>query len=346
MRLFHEELVMSEYRSFVGIDIAAASASVVVKVAGQRTQAAFTVRQTAAGRAQLVERLLAAECVPENTLVVMEATGTYWMQMAFGLHQAGFGVSVINPMQAHHFARALLKRAKTDAVDAATLVELAEKLQPAHWSPPPAVYEELLQRLTERDALLAMVTQTRNRLHALSKRQVVVAAVQTRLEQLITFLKAQIAAIEQEIHAALQQDAAWAASAERLLSIPGVGEITAGWMLVATLNFSTCGSGKEAAAFAGLVPHAFESGTSVRKRSRIGHAGHARLRSALYMAALTAVRFNPVLKVFADRLLQGNKHNKIVLCAVARKLLCIACSLVKHQTTFDPHYGMNLLAPG
>lgn len=335
---------MSEYAAFVGIDIAAASASVVVKAKEQRIQTPFTVKQTIAGHAQLVKALVKAGCAPESTLVVMEATGTYWMQMAFALHEAGFGVSVINPMQSHNFARALLKRAKTDAVDAATLVELAEKLQPDCWSPPPAVYEELLQRLTERDALLAMVTQTRNRLHALNKRQLIVPAVKMRLEHLIVFLKDQIATIEAEIHVALRQDTAWAASAERLLSIPGVGEITAGWMLVATLNFSTCSSGKEAAAFAGLVPRAFESGTSVKKRSRIGHAGHARLRCALYMAALTSIRFNPVLKVFADRLLAGGKRNKIVLCAVARKLLCIACSLVKHQTTFNPQYDRKLLA--
>lgn len=270
---------MSNYTLFVGVDIAATTATVALKQAGQPPATAFTLPQSPSGRDAFVQHLVATGHAPARILVVMEATGTYWMQLALYLHEAGFCVSVVNPLQAHSFARALLKRAKTDAIDAQTLAQLAEKLQPAPWSPPPPVYEALRQRLAERDALLAICTQTRNRLHALNRRGTVVAAVQERAEKLLATLKAQITEIEAEIRQALQQDEEWAEAAKRLLSIVGVGEITAAWILVATVNFSTCTTAKEASAFAGLVPNPFTSGSSVYKRSRIGHAGHARLRA-------------------------------------------------------------------
>lgn len=336
---------MSGYTLFVGIDISAATASVSFKRAGKPPGTAFTVQQSPAGRAELVQRLVETGHAPPNTLVVMEATGTYWMQLALHLHEAGFCVSVVNPLQSHGFARALLKRAKTDAIDAQTLAELAEKLQPAPWSPPPPVYEAMRQRLAERDALMAMCTQTKNRLHALNRRGTVVAAVRERAEKLLDTLKAQIAEIEAEIRQALRQDDEWAEAAKYLLSIVGVGEITAAWILVATVNFSTCTTAKEASAFAGLVPNPFTSGSSVYKRSCIGHAGHARLRSALYMAALSAARYNPVLKDFYERLRASGKKQKIALCAVARKLLCIAFTLVTKKRFFDPQFAAkNLIA--
>src|SRR5438034_7728060 len=107
----------------------------------------------------------------------MEATGTYWMALATPLVQAGFAVAVINPAQAHAFAKALLKRAKTDVIDAQTLTQLAALLQPAPWTPPPAVYHELPQRLAQRDALRDLRQQVRNQQHALLQQPTVIAAV-------------------------------------------------------------------------------------------------------------------------------------------------------------------------
>src|SRR5947209_10391201 len=110
---------------------------------------------------------IASGVAPQAVLVVLEATGAYWINLAVFLHHAGFSVSVINPMQAHHFAKALLKRAKTDAIDAQTLTVLAAQLQPAPWTPPPAIYAELQQRLAQRDDLVNIRQQVRNQRHAL-----------------------------------------------------------------------------------------------------------------------------------------------------------------------------------
>jgi len=109
----------------------------------------ITVKQTPEGFSSLHQTLIATGAPPDQILVVMEATGIYWLSFATFLVRQGFAVSVVNPAQAHHFAKALLKRAKTDAIGAQTLAQLAALLQPKLWSPPPAIYEELEQRLTE-----------------------------------------------------------------------------------------------------------------------------------------------------------------------------------------------------
>jgi transposase len=268
----------------------------------------------------------------------MEATGSYWISLATALVEAGFAVSVINPKQAHDFANALLKRAKTDAIDAQTLAQLAAMLQPAPWTPPPAIYEELQQRLAQRAALIDLRQQVRNQRHALTQKPYVVATVRERLDTLIATFTAQIAELEREIAMALQQDEAWAAAAARLQTITGIGLLSTAWLLVATLNFTLCPTPEALTAYAGLVPYQRESGRSVRKRPCIGHTGHAQLRTALYLAALSAAQHNPIIKPFYARLRAQGKAKKVAGCAAARKLLHIAWAVATKGQSFDPSY--------
>ncbi len=134
------------YELFVGIDIAAVTASVACKEPSQKVSRPFTIDQTPQGFKSLQQRLLAMGHPAQSILLVMQATGSYWMMLATTLAQAGFAVSVINPAQAHHFAKALFKQAKTDAIDAQTLAQLASLLQPVVWNPPPTIFIELYQR--------------------------------------------------------------------------------------------------------------------------------------------------------------------------------------------------------
>jgi transposase len=269
----------------------------------------------------------------------MEATGSYWISLATRLVHEGFVVSVINPSQAHHFAKALLKRAKTDAIDAQTLAQLAMVLQPEPWMPPPPIYYELQQRLAQRDDLLNLRQQVRNQLHALEQHPKVITPVRTRMESLLAIFQSQIDEVELEITAVLNQDTAWAAAAARLQSIKGVGWVTAAWTLVTTLNFTTCDTVDALTAYAGLAPMPRQSGSSVWHRPSIGHSGNGRLRTAFYMATLTAARFNPPIKTFYSRLLEAGKPEKVARCAAARKLLHIAWAVVKKDQPFDPHYA-------
>jgi transposase len=286
-----------------------------------------------------VHKLQAAGKEPAHALVVMEATGSYWISLATRLVHEGFQVSVINPSQAHHFAKALLKRAKTDAIDAQTLAQLAMILQPEPWMPPPQIYYELQQRLAQRDDLLNLRQQVRNQLHALMQHPKVIEPVRLRMECLLSTFQLQIDEIEVEITAALNQDSAWAAAAERLQSIQGVGWVTAAWTLVTTLNFTTCDSVESLTAYAGLAPMPRQSGSSVWHRPSIGHSGNGRLRTAYYMATLTAARFNPAIKTFYSRLIAAGKPEKVARCAAARKLLHIAWAVVKKDQPFDPNYA-------
>ncbi|GAC1530963.1 MAG: IS110 family transposase [Chloroflexota bacterium] len=326
------------YRVFVGVDIAAATATVVVMTGGIPGRPT-TIKNTPQGYTGLQQELRATGCAPADVLVVMEATGSYWIALATTLALAGFSVSVINPAQAHHFAKALLKRAKTDAVDAQTLARLAALLQPAPWTPPPTIYHELQQRLAQRDALQDVQRQVKNQLHALEQGVVIVAAVKHRMEALIATLANQITEVDDELASVIHQDAEWAAADARLQTIPGVGVLTAAWLLVTTLNFTICASPEEATAYAGLAPNPFQSGTSVRGRASIGHTGNRRLRKALYLATLSAAQSNPVIKAFYDRLRAAGKPMKVARCAAARKLLHLAWAVATKDQPFDPAYA-------
>jgi transposase len=326
------------YSLFVGVDIAATTATVSWMRPGEQASRPMTIEQTPDGYASLERKLRATGKIPGEVLVVMEATGSYWITLATQLVHAGFGVSVLNPAQAHHFAKALLKRAKTDAIDAQTLAQLALMLQPAPWTPPPPIYYELQQRLAQRDALLDLQQQVRNQLHALEQLPEVIVTVRERFEHLLATFTAQLAAVEAEITTVWQQDAAWATAAQRLQSIKGIGWGTAAWTLVATLNFTTCDTVERLTAYAGLAPIPHQSGTSVWHRPTLGHTGNGRLRTAFYMATLSAAQHNPMIKAFYTRLRAAGKPEKVARCAAARKLLHIAWAVVTKAQDFDPNY--------
>ncbi len=333
-----KEAAMPTYQLFVGVDIAATTATVVWQAPGAPATRPVTIEQSPQGFAALERRLRTTGYAPATTLVVMEATGSYWLSLATALADAGFAVSVINAGQAHHFAKALLQRAKTDAIDARMLTQLAALLQPARWTPPPAIYEELRQRLAQRDALIAVRQQVRNQLHALVQGPMVVASVRERMETLLATLAEQLAAVEAELAAVVEQQGSWTDAIKRLQSIPGVGLLTAAWVVVGTLDFTLCATAEQASAYAGLAPMPRESGSSVRGRAGIGRGGNSRLRTALSMATLSAAQHNPLLKAFYRRLRDAGKPPKVARCAAARKLLHLIWAVGTKDKPFDPGY--------
>ena len=325
------------YQLFVGVDIAAASFAASWTSRQPTRERARTFAQTPDGFAAFQAALATSGVTSTATLVVLEATGSYWIKLAVTLHQAGYAVSILNPAHAHAFARSLPRRAKTDALDAQLLAQFAAERQPPRWTPPEQVYHELRQRLLVRDGLLTMRQQARNQRHALSQWPVHIAGALDQLDAVIAELDRRIATLDTEL-ADVLQDGAWAESAALLGSITGIGLVTTAWLLVATMNFQACASAEGAAAYAGLVPLAHESGSSVRGRAQLGHGGHARLRTALYLATLTAARFNPVIRAQYERLRAAGKPPKVARCAAARKLLHLAYAVVTKKRAFDPSY--------
>jgi len=326
------------YTLYVGVDIAAESAAAAWQEEGSGAWDELAIEQQEGDYERLVAALPEGHR-PEQTLVVMEATGTYWLKLAWYMQACDYVVSVINPAQAKHFARLQLQRTKTDALDARLLADFARLMQPAPWVPPPAVCEQLQQRLAQREDLLAVRTQERNRLHALRHHPHADPSVIERFARHLRFLAAEIEALNREIRSLLLGDHAWSAAARRLIAIPGIGLITAAWILVATHAFARCQGPEQAAAFAALVPHLQQSGSSRRGHRSVGGGGHAPLRRALYMAAVSATRFNRPIQVFYQRLLRRGKPKKLALVAAARKLLHIAWAVVVKQRDFDPDYA-------
>lgn len=330
--------VQAIYRLWCGIDVAAKTFTVSWTLDRSTYTQPITLLQTPDGITTLQQHLRELEIPPSETLIVLEATGSYWIRLAVALHAAGYVLSVVNPMQVHHWAKSLPRRGKTDALDARMLTQYAVERQPRPWSPPPEVYHELRQRLTAREGLMAMRHHARNQLHALHQWPVQVVAALQAIEQVVADLEKQIAGLDAAIVQVLR-DGAWAASAELMQTITGIGPLTTAWVLVLTVNFQLCPTAEAATNYAGLTPLERESGTSVRGRSQLGRGGNARLRTALYRATINAARFNPIIKEFYQRLRAAGKPRKVARCAAARKLLHLTYAVVTKGQPFDPRYG-------
>jgi transposase len=331
------------YRLFAGIDVAAKSFTASWTQDRRDYARSVKFEYSPTGISQFQAQIQATGVAPAETLIVLEATGSYWITLAVSLHAAGYVVSVVNPAQVHAWAQSLPRRGKTDPLDARVLTQFAAERVPARWMPPPAVYHELRQRLSARDALRELRQQARNQRHALAQWPVVVASVMTQLDELIADLDARISSLEQEIEQVLAQGE-WASSAALLQSISGIGMLTAAWLLVLTVNFTRCPSAAALSNYAGLTPLARDSGTSVRGRAQLGHSGSVRLRTVMYLATLSAARHNPIIKAFYNRLRLSGKPMKVARCAAARKLLELAYAVVSKQRRFDPAYQSGVQA--
>lgn len=327
------------YQLYCGIDIAARTFTASMGLPQQAPGKSSSFEQTPQDFEKLKKWLLAKDLPAQYTLVVMEATGNYWIELATFLHAIGFVVSLINPRQAHSFANALGHRPKNDLLDAQTLCRLASTVPLPAWTPPPQIYRELHQRLAHRQALMEARQQFRNQLHALSV-AMPVEAVSTSLIKLIDTLSESIRAVEAEIKAILKAESEWASSIALLQTISGIGWLSATWLVVTTLNFTTCESAEALTHYAGLAPLERSSGSSVRSRPTIGNGGHSRLRAMLYMAAGIAMRFNPVIQAYTERLrVEQGKAYKVARCAAARKLIHLAFAIIKSGKAFDPHFA-------
>lgn len=256
----------------------------------------------------------------------MEATGSYWVALAVHLHETGYMVAPVNSSHVHHSAASLPHRAKTDILDAVVLVPYAYDCRPDSWTPPPDVSHELRQRLVTREPLVTMRQHARNQRHAIEQWTVTVDGVLEPLDEVIADLTTRITALDKDV-ARVLRDNAWAATVTSLLSIPGVGILTTAWILIATLNCARGEGSESLATYAGLVPMIYQSGTSVRRRARIGPGGNSRLRRVVYLAGVVACQHNPVLKAYDERLRAAGKPNKVARCAVARKLVHLAWAI-------------------
>ena len=302
----------------VGIDVSKDRLDVAVGSGG--SVHAFT--NDPDGHRRLVEHL--GGVAPAR--VVLEATGGYERAAVAALAAAGLPVIVLNPRRGREFARAAGVLAKTDRLDAGVLALYAERMKPPPRALPTPQQRELEDLVARRAQLVGMLTQEKNRLGQASS-----ATVRKSIEAVIKALKKQVDDTEGQIARRIESSEVWKDAAERLESVPGVGFKTVCVLLGALPELGAL-SRQKIAALAGLAPVNRDSGAMRGKRSIAG--GRADVRTALYMAALTAVRYNPVLKGFYERLVAAGKPKKVALTAAAHKLLTILNAIARDKTAW------------
>lgn len=275
-----------------------------------------------------------ANCTPGELHVVMEATGVYHEAAAYALSQAGVKVSVVNPAQVRDFARGLAVRNKTDAADRAVLARYGATVKPPLWHPPAAEVLELKALLSRLQAIEADLGREANRLE---KAQVTATpqAVLDSLHKSLAFLKEEKAALNKRIDDHIEGHPQLKHDRELLESIPAIGRKTACRMLC-VLHSHPFRHASSVAAFLGLVPVQYRSGTSVYHPPRLSKAGDGAMRAALYMVAVVAARHNPDIRAHYTRLVAQGKSKMSALGAAMRKLVHICYGVLKNQQPYKP----------
>lgn len=268
--------------------------------------------------------------------VCLEATSRYWEAVAEFLHQAGHEVSVVNPKLIKHHAEATMQRNKTDKQDALTIADYCAKQKPDLWTPPPESYRHLQTLVRHVEALKDDRQRARNR----RSTSVHAPEVLTAITSQIAFLDEQIAALERQIQDHIDQDPDLKEKQALLLSIPGVGEGISSTFLAEVHDVTQFAQATQLAAFAGLTPGERQSGSSLHAPSRLVKWGNAHLRAILYMPALSAHRYNPIIAAFRRRLQERGKSKMTIVIAVMRKLLTLCYGVLKTGKPFDPHHHL------
>jgi transposase len=270
-----------------------------------------------------VAALAARPDVRAAARVVVEAPGGYEHPLAAALAAAGLPVAVVNPRQVRDFARATGRLAKTDALDAAVLAHFAEAVRPDPRPLADADTRRLAELVDRRRQLLGMRAMESNRLARAADR-----GVRSDIEAHLRWLGGRIDRADAELAAAVEASPVWRANDDLLRTIPGVGPVVSRTLLAELPELGAL-TRQQVAALAGVAPLNRDSGRRTGRRSTAG--GRAGVRTALYQAALSARRFNPALRAFADRLAAKGKAAKVVLVAVARKLLVIANAVLRDR---------------
>lgn len=316
---------MADSPVYVGIDVAKAALDVAVSPTAERWSLAYTEREVAG----LVSRLTGLH----PALVVLEATGGLEGPLVGALAAAGLPVVVVNPRQVRDFAKATGTLAKTDALDAAVLAHFAAAVRPTPRPLPDAATQTLAALVTRRRQLVEMLTAERNRLGSAPR------VLRAEIQAHITWLTRRLARLDTDLGQAIRTSPVWRVQDDLLRSVPGVGPVLSATLLASLPELGTLNR-KAIAALVGVAPLNRDSGTRQGRRRVSG--GRAAVRAVLYMGTLVAVRHNPVLRAFYQRLRAAGKLPKVALTACMRKLLTILNAMLNHQTPWSPAYARTM----
>jgi len=300
---------------YVGIDVSKDRLDVHVRPSRE----AFVVARDGKGLEELIERLQALS----PRLIAIEATGGFETIAAAAIAGAALPLAIVNPAQVRHFAQAVGKRAKTDPIDAEVIARFAEAVKPEPRPLPDEQARLLAELVARRRQIIEMIVAERQR-----EKRAENVRVRKSLARTIKTLEKELPEIDGDIDTLVRGSPAWREKEDLLVSFPGVSNILARIFLAELPELGRL-SRREIASLAGLAPYTRQSGRW-KGKSMIG-GGRAALRTALYMAALSASRCNRPLKVFYQRLLSAGKPKMVALIAVARKVLTILNAMVRDK---------------
>lgn len=305
--------------SFVGIDVSKDRLDVHVLPSGRT----FATQREDKGVEQLVSEL--RELAP--ALIVLEATGGFEATVAAALAGAHLPIAVVNPRQIRDFARATGRLAKTDALDAQVIALFAERIRPDARPLADADSQALAELAARRRQVVEMIGMESNRLHQARNPR-----VQGMLKATLKTLKDQLAELDRDIDDTVRRSPIWRIADDLLTSVPGVGDVTA-HTLIADLPELGQLDRRRIAALVGVAPINRDSGQMRGKRTIAG--GRSDVRSALYMAALSAIRWNPVISKHYRSLVERGRPKKVALIACMRRLLGILNAIVRTKTPWQ-----------
>lgn len=311
---------------YLGIDVAKAKLDCALRLPNGKFRAK-AILNSPEGFNQLLSWLTGHNAMESH--VCMEATGIYWEELAPFLASSGLTVSVVNPAQIKAYGASRLTRSKTDQVDAKLIADFCAERQPAAWQARSEAEVALRALVLRLEALQTMRTQESNRLAVARE------TVRQDIQQHLAWLDADIKQLVKTINDHIDHNPDLKQKRELLDSIPGIGERTSAVILAFYADTGRFANSRQAAAFAGLDPRQYQSGTSVHSKPRLSKVGHSFLRKALYMPAMVTLYKTIWGTQFRMRLTLAGKPNKLIIGAMMRKLIHVAFGVLKSGQPFD-----------
>ena len=319
-------------RFLVGIDVSAGEFTAAFDVPGGEPQVR-DLPNSPAGHKRLCRRLQKAG---SPARVCLEATGVYSLDLALALHHfPGVEVMVANPRATRDFARACMKRSKTDRTDALSILEFVRRMPFDPWRPPTRKTLQLRALSRRIAALMSMRIQERNRLKATEHTAELSGALVDDIEAHVEYLEDSMERLQNESLEIVRSDPELLRIFKLLISVKGIAAKSAIRILGELTALPDGMTARQWVAHAGLDPRHYESGSSVNKPTRISKTGNRHVRAALYMPALVAIRSEPNVQAFYQAMLARGKKPMQAIVAVMRKLLHAIHGMLKHNTTFD-----------
>lgn len=317
-----ESLYKEVRMSFVGIDVSKLQLDIAVRPDNKR----WSVANAAADIAKVIEAL--NELSPQ--VIVVEATGGMEMPLVAALSQGCLPVVVVNPRQVRDFAKAIGRMAKTDRIDAEILAHFGEAVKPDVRLLKDEDTQMLTALVTRRRQVIEMLTAEKNRLGISPK------VIHKDIQKHIEWLQRRLEEIDRHLDSAIRKSPVWREKDDLLRSVPGVGQVLSASLITGLPELGSL-SRRKIAALVGIAPLNCDSGLFRGKRTVWG--GRSHIRAVLYMATLSASRFNPTISRFYRRLIEAGKKPKVALTACMRKLIGILNSIVKNRIPWQADYS-------